>query len=225
MAADGALSVLHARSGRLLRAVKMGAGTLAADERTGSVFLAHSRIGSSAPFHGPQRLVLLDGRSGAVVRSVGLDSPSYALAVDPRAERLLVATMGPADTTGRPQGYGSVEVRDSRTLALRGRVPVGVMPAAIALAGQRRLAFVEARGPLAAAGAPAARALPAQGQTDPARSRASVSATLPPPTWDGARQRLRARSGSSKSACSPRCCPGRSPAHADPSDPPIHGGR
>ena len=123
MAADGALSVLHARSGRLLRAVKMGAGTLAVDERTGSVFLARSPIGSSAPFRGPQRLVMLDGRSGAIVRSVSLASPSDALAVDPCAERLLVATMGPADGTGRPQGYGSVEVRDSRTRMWRSARP------------------------------------------------------------------------------------------------------
>jgi DNA-binding beta-propeller fold protein YncE len=179
MAADGTLSVLDARSGRLLRAVKMGVGTLATDARTGQVFLARSPIGSSPPFSGPQRLVMLDGHSGAVVRSVALGSPSYALAVDPRADRLLVATMGSADGTGRPQGYGSVEVRDSRTLALRGRIPVGVMPSAIALAEQRGLAFVVNSGAHLESGQPVRVPVPEDVGARLARTVKSVARWLP----------------------------------------------
>jgi DNA-binding beta-propeller fold protein YncE len=141
-AADGTLSMLDAHSGRLLRAVKLGPGVLAADERTGRIFLARSPVGARLPFSGPQRLVLLDGRTGAEVRGVALASPSYALAVDRGGTRLVVATVGPTDEAGRPRGYGSVQVFDARTLAVQGRVQVGVLPGAIAPAGRAGRVFV-----------------------------------------------------------------------------------
>jgi DNA-binding beta-propeller fold protein YncE len=141
-AADGTLSMLDARTGHLLRAVKLGPGVLAADARTGRIYLAQSPVGALLPFRGPQRLVLLDGRTGAVVRDVALDSPSYALAVDAGDRRLVVATVGPTDAAGRAQAYGTVQVFDARTLAMRGRIAVGVQPGMIAPAGAGGRVFV-----------------------------------------------------------------------------------
>lgn len=140
--ADGILSVLDAGSGRLLRRLNRGPGVLAADERTGRIFLARQQVDTPLPFSGPQRLTLLDGRTGAVLRDVALDSPSYALALDAGGTRLLVATVGTTDAVGRPLGYGSVEVFDTPTLTVRGRIPVGVVPGAVALGGRPGGAFV-----------------------------------------------------------------------------------
>ncbi|HWE63099.1 MAG TPA: YncE family protein [Chloroflexota bacterium] len=128
------LYVLDATSGRLLRTVKIGMDIYdhAVDAHTGRVFLVGAPPGASsgvAPYTGPGRLVVLDGRSGRVVRRLTLSAPPSAVALDARGQRLLLGLVGPTNAnTGQPAGVGSVEVRDAHSLRVLRAIPAGIVP-------------------------------------------------------------------------------------------------
>jgi DNA-binding beta-propeller fold protein YncE len=91
--ASGAVRVLDARTGALLRTVALHAipplasSQMAVDETTGHVFVALPDYGSPAA---PSAVRMLDARTGAMLRSVTVGPESTALLVDRRTHRLLV---------------------------------------------------------------------------------------------------------------------------------------
>jgi len=80
----GRVSVLDARTGRLIRRVSVGRGPRAAavDERTGRVFVVNRDDGTVS---------VLDAATGAVLRTTGVDPSPRAVAVDERTRRVYVA--------------------------------------------------------------------------------------------------------------------------------------
>lgn len=140
--------VLDATSGRLVRTVKIGMDIYdhAVDPRTGRVFLVGAPAGASggaAPYAGPGRLVVLDGRTGRVVRRVTLSAPPSAVALDARGQRLLLDLVGRTDAvSGQPTGVGRVEVLDAHSLRVLHVIPAGIVPWAIAVDTVTDHAFV-----------------------------------------------------------------------------------
>ena len=88
--------VLDATNGRLLRTVRIGMDIYdqTIDARTGRIYLVGAppgTAGGAAPYAGPGRLVVLDGRSGRVLRRLTLSAPPTSVALDARGQRLLLA--------------------------------------------------------------------------------------------------------------------------------------
>jgi YVTN family beta-propeller protein len=142
----GRISVLDARSGRLLRTTALGMDVYAGavDERTGQVIMAAAPLGSapSAVCRGAGRLVVLDARSAAVVKSVAVAARPCLVAVNPLTGHLLAVTPGAADSDGAVRGAGSLSVFDAFSLAPRGTFSVGLNPSGLALDARSGRAFV-----------------------------------------------------------------------------------
>ena len=135
-----AVTVLDARSGRVLRTVGVTEAVrhLAVDPRTGHVFIA-----------GDTAVSLLDARHSWSLRTITAGSHPSALAVDARRGRVLVANMGVTDTNGLPTGAGRVDIVSARTGAVLRTVPVGVAPSALAVDERTgRAVVVNAGGPV-----------------------------------------------------------------------------
>jgi len=116
----GRVSMLDAASGRLLRTNIIGRvydyGPAVVDQASGRIFLSNSRTRS---------MVVLDGASGRMVRSVGVgqgQSPLLPL-VDERADRVLVPTLGPI--RAGMAGNGSISVLNGRSGLLLRTIPTG----------------------------------------------------------------------------------------------------
>jgi DNA-binding beta-propeller fold protein YncE len=95
--AAGSVSVLEARTGRLLRTVPLHAIPVAAavDTRTDQVFIAARAAPDRAGLPvGAGSLVVLDARSGLVLRRAALGVNPLAVAVDARAGRAFVLDAG-----------------------------------------------------------------------------------------------------------------------------------
>jgi DNA-binding beta-propeller fold protein YncE len=125
-AGQGYLSMLDARTGRLLRTVQVGMGSyaLGMDERTAHLFVANQ--GSSSTGQG--RISMIDTRTGNVLRAIPLGQPRFMsaasaldLAVASRVGRLFVAT-------ARTPDQGILQVLDTRTGTLLRTVPRRTMP-------------------------------------------------------------------------------------------------
>src|SRR2546423_850965 len=107
---QGYLSMLDARTGRLLRAVPVGlsAYALGVDERTRHAFVANQASSST----GQGSISMVDTRTGNVLRTVPLSVGALAgaldLAVASRVGRLFVAT-------ARTPDRGTLQVLDTRT--------------------------------------------------------------------------------------------------------------
>jgi len=135
-----AVTVLDARSGRVLRTVGVTEAVrhLAVDPRTGHVFIA-----------GTTAVSLLDARHSWSLRTITAGGHPSALAVDARRGRVLVANMGVTDTNGLPTGAGRVDIVSARTGAVLRTVPVGVAPSALAVDERTgRAVVVNAGGPV-----------------------------------------------------------------------------
>jgi len=116
----GRVSMLATVSGRLLTTRIIGRvfdyGPAVVDQRSGRIFLSNTRTRS---------VVVLDGASGRMVRSVGVgqgQSPLLPL-VDERADRVLVPTLGPIHAN--MAGNGSISVLNGRSGFLLRTIPTG----------------------------------------------------------------------------------------------------
>jgi len=110
----GVVSMVDGASGRLLRTVNPGGGfnhysNITVDESSGRVFVASAgyspAIGQTrqAPANGS--VSVLDGYSGALLRTIRLDTVPVTVDVDARNHRALVFNMG-GGTTGAPDPWG-----------------------------------------------------------------------------------------------------------------------
>jgi len=125
----GSVSVLDMRTGRVRRTVFAGflPGGIAADERTGRVFVTNSGSGS---------ISVLDARSGAVTRTVHVGSSPRAIAVDAAAGHVFV-------TIVESSGAGlSVRVLDARNGSIVRTVAAGHGAGALAVDTRRHRVFV-----------------------------------------------------------------------------------
>ncbi len=142
----GRVAVLDARSGRLLRTVSLRADMYAGavDERTGRVIMAAAPLGTepSTICRGAGRLVVLDARSAAVVKSVAVAARPCLLAVNPLTGHLLAVTLGATADDGTVRDAGSLSVFDADSLAPRGTLTVGLSPGGLALDARSGRAFV-----------------------------------------------------------------------------------
>jgi YVTN family beta-propeller protein len=155
------VSVLAAQSGALLRTISVDGvpTTVAVDEPTGRAFIGTERVVSMvdtrsaalvrtvheradaiavAPRTGwafaaaiTGRLLVLDARRGALVRTVAIGQHVWAVVVDEQTARVFVATQGPSSHGLLVNSQGNVNVLDGRsgvvlrTVALaRGQYPV-----------------------------------------------------------------------------------------------------
>lgn len=139
--------VLDATSARLLRTVPIGMDVSDhdVDAQTGTIFLAgapHGTSGGAASFSGPGRLVVLDGRSGRVLRRLDLRASPLSVALDASGRYLLLSFIGPTDSGGRPVGAGYVEVLDAHSLRVLRTIQVGIVPWQIAVDPRTDHAFV-----------------------------------------------------------------------------------
>ena len=129
-------------------ALLMG-GVLDAQRNHLFVVTAHTP-GPTGKTGGPDRVVMLDTLSGAVLRTLPLPSNPVALALDHRHARLFVVSRGPLGSEHvdgwPPLGYGSVSVIDTRTGALQQTIRVGVDPFLLTLDEQASRLFVATRG-------------------------------------------------------------------------------
>jgi len=136
---DTRVRVLDARSGRVWRTltVPYPAVALAVDERRARVFIATwSRLGPvGSNVTGNGHVLMLDGRTGALLRVTAVGDTPTAIAVDQGSDHVLVTTSiaDPTDPMGHVVGYGSVHVLDATTGMALWTVPVGVAPVALAI--------------------------------------------------------------------------------------------
>jgi len=126
------VSILDARSGAVLGAVRVGADPhgVTVDERRGRVVVG--------TYTG---IAILDARTGRVVRSVNLGSPVDAVAVDQHTGRVFVALAGPGRVlmTGRA---GSVRMLDGGSGATLGTTALGYQPGLVAVDERTNRLFV-----------------------------------------------------------------------------------
>jgi DNA-binding beta-propeller fold protein YncE len=142
----GSVSMLDARSGRVLRTILVGRdpATVVAGEPTGRVFVVHGRPGHRGYFidNGSSGTDVLDARSGARLRTaavgaspaddIGAAIYTHLVAVDPRTGHAFVIDRPAVDRKGTST-RGSVSVLDARSGRVLRRIPVGTAPMALAV--------------------------------------------------------------------------------------------
>lgn len=123
--AGGTVSMLDARTGRLLGTAQAGLGAqaLAIDETTDRVFVANNAAGSVS---------VIDARTAMLLRTITVGGSPERLAVDPGVHRIFVVTAAP----------DAVVVLDGRTGAVEGRLQLGEQPSALAVDTRRHRLFV-----------------------------------------------------------------------------------
>lgn len=166
------LSVLDSTTGRLIRAQTVTPGSMAMDEALGTVFIviagkvqaldtATGRVrfavatGSDVGpplvdarrgrlFLGtPTGMSIRDARTGALLHRVVLGHyPGSPLTVDEATGRVLVAVVGPIDTSYNPTQYGRVSIVNEGSGAVLRTVTVGAGPIAAAIDERTGHAFV-----------------------------------------------------------------------------------
>jgi YVTN family beta-propeller protein len=104
---DGSVSILDATSGRLVRSVTVGMlpTAVAVDVRSGRVFVVNKGPvdGNLVPL-GNGTVTVLDARSGAVLRTIGVGTYPTAITVDERAGRAIVVNAS-GTTVRTSQGW------------------------------------------------------------------------------------------------------------------------
>ena len=129
---ESRITVLDAGSGRVVRAFSLGhrafvptnfgAPPAAVDPRTGRVFVPTSRqLGSDGSPEGPGTVTVLDGRSGALLRTLPVGHAPLAVALDGRTRRIFVYNNGylptPQSTTSADAGLSVLDADSGRQLA------------------------------------------------------------------------------------------------------------
>jgi hypothetical protein len=144
----GMIGILDSGTGRLVHTVPLGPGEvdLAVDERRGFVFatsFGHLRratildprsgqvIQGVVPA-GAGHLRVLDGHSGAILRTLAIGLATTSVAVDERQGRVYVAHAGAVDTRGEYSGPGALTIVDERNNWALHRVRVSVNPMRLA---------------------------------------------------------------------------------------------
>jgi len=129
---ESRITVLDAGSGRVVHVFSLGhrafvpttygAPLAAVDPRTGRVFVPTSRqLGSDGVPEGPGTVTVLDGRSGALLRTLPVGHAPFAVALDGRTRRVFVSNYGyqptPQSTTSADGGLSVLDADSGRQLA------------------------------------------------------------------------------------------------------------
>ena len=129
---ESRITVLDAGSGRVVHIFSLGhrafvpttygAPLAAVDPRTGRVFVPTSRqLGSDGVPEGPGTVTVLDGRSGALLRTLPVGHAPLAVALDGRTRRVFVDNNGyqptPQSTTSADGGLSVLDADSGRQLA------------------------------------------------------------------------------------------------------------
>jgi YVTN family beta-propeller protein len=135
---DQTVRLLDARSGAVLATIAIGGApiALAVDETAGRVFTVNACASSCsmpACYYGLATVSVLDIRSGALIRTVGVGRGAVALALDERADRVFVANVDDATVSVLDASSGRV----LRTVGLAGSTPL-----ALAVDAHTRRVFV-----------------------------------------------------------------------------------
>lgn len=123
---ESSITVLDAATGRVLAVRHLGrtafvptaygAPPAAVDPTTGRVFVPTSRqTDPTGHPHGPGRLWILDGRTGAVRRTISVGYAPQAVALDAATRRLFILNGARADAYGAAIGEPSLSVIDTTT--------------------------------------------------------------------------------------------------------------
>jgi hypothetical protein len=135
-----ALGVLDAHTGAFIRTLPFGVwpgaafeldshagGAIEQDPHTGNMFAApYVPPGTGAT--ASHNLLVLDGRTGAILRRWDVPANPTALLVNPVTDHLLVTSAGPVDSLGEPLGNGVLSVLDSNSGATIKRIDLGILP-------------------------------------------------------------------------------------------------
>jgi len=137
--AGGVMRVVDGANGRLLRTVSLGAGFvrynhITVDESSGRVFVASAGFspttGQTRPMPVNGSVSVLDGYSGALLRTIRLDAAPDIVAVDARNHRALVFNMG-GGTTGAPDPWGWIPSSARRRLPFLPRPRTRTAPGSV----------------------------------------------------------------------------------------------
>lgn len=90
----------------------------------------------------PRAVAVLDGRTGAILHRWPVPANPVAVLANPLTGHVLVASAGPWDDSGEPDGYGTLSVLDPRTGRILRQVETGVLPAWLAADRATRHLFV-----------------------------------------------------------------------------------
>lgn len=156
----GSVSVLDARSGALVRTIRLPASPISmiSDERRGRLFVALSRPDANGNADGPGLVSTIDSRSGRILRTVAVGQnlglvasgqDRFPLALDERRGRLFVAVQGSVGRQGfygAPKGYGKVAILDARTGSIVRAITVGMRPQAMIVSERTGRLFVATGG-------------------------------------------------------------------------------
>jgi hypothetical protein len=146
-----AVAVLDIRRGALRRIVPLrGLPTsIVVDTARAHVFVELQHDDGTGTNNKPATIAMLDARSGAVLHTAVVGRNAGPVVVDGRAGRLFVAAAGPRATDypfWPPEGHGNLSVLDTATGKVLARLPLGVDPMDIDLAGQPGHVVVLSRG-------------------------------------------------------------------------------
>jgi DNA-binding beta-propeller fold protein YncE len=146
-----AVAVLDIRRGALRRIVPLwGLPTrIVVDTARAHVFVELQHADGTRTNNAPATIAMLDARSGAVLHTAVVGRNAGPVVVDGRAGRLFVAAAGPRATDypfWPPEGNGNLSVLDTATGKVLARLPLGVDPTDIELAGQPGHVVVLSRG-------------------------------------------------------------------------------
>ena len=138
-------TLLDARTGAVLRTVTVGVSpqAVAVDERTHRAFVVNEgpRGRDGLPV-GTGSVSVLDMRSGAVLRTIGVGVAPHAVALDARTGRVFVVNEGIQDARGMITTRGSVSVLDAQTGIVLRTVALGLQPIAVAVDDRIGRAFI-----------------------------------------------------------------------------------
>jgi DNA-binding beta-propeller fold protein YncE len=116
---------------------------LAVDNRSGRIYvgLGGANPGDNTAINSSV-VVVLDGRTAAVLHRFPVSTNPLALAVDSLTGRILVGSVGALDSNGVPTGNGMVSVLDGTTGRILRTLQVGFNPSDIVVDGPARRALV-----------------------------------------------------------------------------------
>ncbi len=142
---DGRVDVVDTRRGKLVRTTTVGIAprALAVDDapRTGAsggyVFVLNSGYDRSGS------VSILDGRSGALARTVAVQGAAFAMALDKTRDHLFIYS---GVNGGGANGSSRVSMMDARTGSLLSATSVGANPVALALDARDARLFVVTTG-------------------------------------------------------------------------------
>lgn len=143
---NGVTDLLDAQTGMRLKGLSAVNSVdcvkgFAVNDRTGLVYASLGGI-NGANSTVKDVVVVVNGRTGAILRRFPVPANPISLAVDSQTGRVLVGSAGPLDSSGIPTTNGTVSVLDGTTGRMLRTLQVGFTPTDITVDEQHRRALV-----------------------------------------------------------------------------------